>query len=150
VQLGYPKQPQFVYLHQNGPLLEALQDIRMILQASTKQPTQCKDLVEGWPDYIGIVDASRHGVGGVLVGELSTLPPTVFHLQWPVDISNNVVSFNNPKGRITNSDLEMVGLLLLWLCLEGIAPDPANKHIALFSDSSPRVSWVNKMASRKS
>jgi hypothetical protein len=44
----------------------------------------------------------------------------------------------------------MAGLLLLWLCLEGIAPDLAHKHIALFSNNSPTVSWVNKMASQKS
>ena len=43
----------------------------------------------------------------------------------------------------------MAGLLLLWLCLEGVAPDLAHKHIALFSDNSPTVSWVTKMASKK-
>ena len=41
----------------------------------------------------------------------------------------------------------MAGYLLLWLCLEGIAPNLAHKHIALFSDKSPSVSWVTKMAS---
>jgi hypothetical protein len=46
------KQPQVIYLHQNGSLLEALCDISTILQASVKQPTLCKDLVTGWPDYI--------------------------------------------------------------------------------------------------
>ncbi len=44
----------------------------------------------------------------------------------------------------------MVGLLFLWLCMEAIAPDLAHKHITLFSDNSPTVSWVNKMASQKS
>jgi hypothetical protein len=111
---------------------------------------QCKDLVAAWPDYIGIVDASSHGIGGVILGELSCVPPTVFRLQWPPDISNALVSFDNPRGSITNSDLEMAGLLLLWLCLEGVAPNLAHKHVALFSDNSPSVSWVTKMASKKS
>ncbi len=44
----------------------------------------------------------------------------------------------------------MAGLLLLWLCLEGVAPDLAHKHIALFSDNSPTVGWVTKMALKKS
>jgi hypothetical protein len=44
----------------------------------------------------------------------------------------------------------MAGLLFLWLCVEAIPPDLAHKHIALFSNNSPTVSWVNKMASRKS
>ena len=43
----------------------------------------------------------------------------------------------------------MAGLLFLWLCLEGMVPDIAHKHVALFSDNSPTVSWVEKMASRK-
>jgi hypothetical protein len=44
----------------------------------------------------------------------------------------------------------MAGLLFLWLCIEAIAPDLAHKQIALFSNNSPTVSWVNKMASWKS
>jgi hypothetical protein len=36
----------------------------------------------------------------------------------------------------------MAGLLLLWLCLEGVAPDLAHKHIALFGDNSPTASWT--------
>ena len=101
------------------------------------QPTQCKDLVAAWPDYIGNVNASSHGVGGVVLGELSELPPTVFRLRWPPEISNELVSFENPTGGLTNSDLEMAGLLLLWLCLEGVAPTLAHKHVALFRDNSP-------------
>jgi hypothetical protein len=89
----------------------------------------------------------RHGVGGVILGELSDLPPTVVRLQWPEDISTDLVSFENPTGKINNSDLELAGLLLLWLCLEGT--DLALKHVALFSDNSLTISWVTKMASRK-
>jgi len=25
---------------------------------------RCRELTSGWPDYVGIVDASSHGVGG--------------------------------------------------------------------------------------
>jgi len=87
------KRPKVVYLHKDETLLEAISDVRTILQASTKRPTQCKDLVADWPDYIGIVDASSHGVGGVVIGELSEITPTVFRLQWPEEIRKEVVSF---------------------------------------------------------
>ena len=130
--------------------MEALQDICTILRASMISPTQCKDLDAAWPDYIGIVNASSHGVRGVIIGELLGLPPTVFRFQWPPEISAAIVSSTNPKGRITNSGLEMAGLLLLWLCMEGIASDLAHKHVALFSDNSPTVSWGTKMVSKKS
>jgi hypothetical protein len=105
--------------------------------------------VAGWPDYIGIVDASSYGVGGVVLGELSGIPPTVFRLQWPQDITDNLVSFKNPQGPLSISDLEMAGILLVWLCLEGITQNLSHKHLALFSNNLPTVSWVDRMASRK-
>jgi hypothetical protein len=43
----------------------------------------------------------------------------------------------------------MAGLLLLWLCIEGVSLNLSHKHIALFSDNSLMVSWVTKMASKK-
>jgi hypothetical protein len=84
------RRPQVVYLHWDGALMEALQDIHTILLAATISSTQCKDLVAAWRDYIGIVDASSHGVGGVIIGELSELPPTVFRFQWPPEISADI------------------------------------------------------------
>ena len=110
-----------VYLHKDGKLMESITDTRTSLRVSTATPTQCKDLVADWPDYIGIVNTSSHGIGGVVIGELLELPTTAFRLQWPPEITKDLVSFDNPNGKITNSDLEMAGLLLLWLCLEGIA-----------------------------
>jgi hypothetical protein len=35
-------------------------------------------IVAGWPDFIGVVNASSHGVGGVIIGKLSECLPTVF------------------------------------------------------------------------
>ncbi len=83
----------------------------------------------------------------MVVGELVELPPTIFCILWPKEISEDLVLFKNPAGKINNSNLEMAGLLILWLCVEAIAPDLAHKHIALFSDNSPTVSWIKKMAS---
>ena len=66
----------------------------------------------------------------------------MFRLQWPPVITANVISEANPKGTITNSDLELVGLILLWLMMEHICGPLAEKHIALFSNNIPTVSWV--------
>jgi hypothetical protein len=54
------------------------------------------------------------------------------------------------KGQLTNLDLEMAGLLLLWLMIEYICTTLTKKCIALFSDNSPTVSWVQRMACRSS
>jgi hypothetical protein len=77
-------------------------------------------------------------------------PANRFCLKWPKDIRDNLVSVDNPGESITNSDLKMAGLLLLWLCIEAVVLDIAHKHVALFSNNSPTVSWVEKMASKKS
>ena len=104
----------------------------------------------GWPDFVGIVDASSHGVGGVVIGERAECIPTVFHWQWPSDIMSNIRFNTNPTGWITNSDLEMAWILLLWLVMEEVCHPLLEKRVALFSDNSPTVSWVTRLASRQS
>ena len=47
------------------------------------------------------------------MGEGKACIPTVFFLAWPDYIKE---LFH--KGDITNSDLEMAGLLMLWLVME--------------------------------
>ena len=103
-----------------------------------------------WPSYVGIKDASRHGVGSIIIGENMKVPPTVFRFRWPDDISNNVISASNTSGMLTNSDLKMAGLLLLWLIMETICPTLTDAHIALFSDNSPMVHWVQRLAAKHS
>jgi hypothetical protein len=122
----------------------------MLLRESTKDPTQCKELVLVWTDFVGIVDASSHGVGRVVIGELSECILTVFQWEWPADVKANIRSASNPTGGITNSDLEMAGILLLWLVMEVACRPLQEKRAALFSKKLPTVSWVTGLASRKS
>ncbi len=99
---------------------------------------------------MGIVDALGQGAGGVVIGKLSACMPIVFRLQWPDDIKANITSYNNPTGKITNSDLKMAGLLLLWLTMEGVCGPLHEKRVTLFSDNTPTVGWVTCLASKKS
>jgi hypothetical protein len=98
------KKSNIVYLQKNEALKQALLLCRTLLRKSTMQPTRCKELVQAWPDYIGICNASSFRFGGVIMGENSICPPTVVCLQWPADITNNVKSDSNPNSTITNSD----------------------------------------------
>ena len=143
------KHPSFVYLHTNENLRNAVADCRTFLRETASAPTKCRNLVTGWPDYVGITDASGHGLGGVIIGENCAATPTVFRLQWPQDITTSIVSDDNPNGTITNSDLEMAGLLMLWLVMEEVCT-VANAHVALFSDNSPTVHWVQRLAAKHS
>ena len=144
------KQPTRVFLHRNRALRTAIAECRTFLRESVSLPTKCASLVTAWPDYIGITDASSFGAGGVIVGENKAAPLTVFRVQWPPDITAAVISDNNPEGTLTNNDLEMAGLVLLWLAIEATCPDLEGSHVALYSDNTPTVSWVERMASKKS
>ncbi len=70
--------PKVVWLNQNKQVFATLKGCRTLLQESMKDPTRCSELVAGWPDFVGIVDASSYGVGGVVLGELSECIPTEF------------------------------------------------------------------------
>ena len=104
----------------------------------------------GWPDYIGVHDASGQGVGGVVFGENMGCTPTVFWYEWPEDVKRNIITRTNRHGGITNSDLEMAGLLCTWLVMEEVCGDLRERRVAVFSDNDPTVSWVKKLASRHS
>jgi len=143
-------EPRIVYLHKNRKLLQAIVACRTLLRESFKEPTRCRELVSRWPDFVGIVDASSHGVGGVVFGEGSKCIPTVFRWQWPEDITKSVKSFENPNGSITNSDLEMAGMLMAWIVIEEVGGDLTEKTVALFGDNTPSISWIKKLASKRS
>lgn len=142
--------PTQVFLHRNEDLRVAISDIRNLLRASVQEPTNCKELVGGWPHFIGYTDASGAGFGGVVIGEDGKLPPTVFRGMWPPDIQAAMVSNENPDGTLSINDLEMAGFLITWLVMEAACPDMRLTNIALFSDNSPSVSWVDRLASRRS
>ena len=70
---------------------------------------------------------------------------------FPQDITDRLVSFKNRKGDITNSDLEMAGVLLQWLVLEHIAPISLKfAHIGIYSDNTPTVAWASRLNSSSS
>jgi hypothetical protein len=124
----------------------AIEEMRTLLQESTREPTRCLELVTVWPDFVGVKDASSHGVGVIIIGEMSKCTPTVFRFARPDDVRKDVVSKLNPSGKISNSDLEMAGLLMLFVIMEQVCSPLVEKRIALFSDYSPKVGWVDRLA----
>ena len=63
------KDPNTVYLKRNTTLLSAIRYCHHLPEMSTKNPTPCKELVTGWPHYIGVKDESSHGIGGIIMGK---------------------------------------------------------------------------------
>jgi hypothetical protein len=135
--------PSMVFLQRNQVLLAAVMGCRTLLRESSDSPTRCRELAGRWPNYIGVCDASSHGVGGVIIGENEACVPTVFRWEWSQDVKAQYLA-----KKITNSDLEMAGLLFLWLVMESVCGDLREKWVALFSDNSLTVGWVHRLATR--
>ena len=132
-------------------LRQALRDWSSLLRRIGSRPTNVLELIAKLPNYISYVDASGFGVGGVWIHGSSDIPHTVWRREWPADITKRLVSTSNPKGDITNSDLEMAGVLLTWLVLEQIAPRSLQfAHVGIFCDNTPSVAWANRLTSSKS
>ena len=77
------------------------------------------------------------------------MEPLIWRVQWPKDITNSVISESNPKGTITNSDLEMAGVVLQEAVLGAhLGPAMRGAQVAIGCDNSPAVAWTTRMASR--
>ena len=135
----------------NGYLAQCLCDWVTLLQSISSRPTSVLELVQQPSTYIGYVDACGFGAGGVWFSGTSPLKPTVWRILFPKFVIANLVSSKNPTGFITNSDLEMAGLLCQWLVLECIAPSSLQHTTAgMFSDNTPTVAWANKLSTSTS
>ena len=83
-------------------------------------PTLCRSLVTGWPAIVGVMDASAHGVSGIIIREMEAISLTVFCLQWPRDIQQDIISETNPAGSLPKLDLELAALVLLFSVIVAI------------------------------
>jgi hypothetical protein len=142
--------PDSIGLGRQGEVRHALLDVAAVIRDLSRRPTHITELTQQPLHYIGYCDASAFGAGGVWFGAKNPLSPIVWRVQWPRDITRKVVSFDNPSGTITNSDLEMAGVLLQETVLEAHLGPEAMRGIqtAIGSDNSPAVAWTTRMASR--
>jgi hypothetical protein len=137
---------RWIEIKYNAPVRDALTDFRTLIKILAQRPTNCKELVVNMPGYVGFCDTSKLGAGGVWLSGSLHLSPIVWRLEWPPDIQKNVVSFANSNGTITNSDLEMAGMLAHYLVLEHLVL-LRHVHVAAWCDNTPTVSWTNKLSS---
>jgi hypothetical protein len=141
--------PTFIGLSRHGEVRRALLDIAVLIRNLASRPTHVRELVQNSLDYVGYCDASGFGAGGVWFGGEKHLQPIVWRIQWPLDITTALVSTSNPNGTITNSDLEMAGVLLHEAVLEHtLGDDMLGAQMAIGCDNSPAVAWTTRMATR--
>ena len=102
------------------------------------RPTHVTEVVQQGLDYAGYCDASAFGAGGVWFGSGTALSRSVWRIQLPQDITSDVVSYANPNGRLTNSDLEMAAVVLQQAVLEArLGSAIAGTQAAIGSDNPP-------------
>jgi hypothetical protein len=140
---------KWIEIRRNAPVRDALTDFRTLIKILAQRPTNCKELVVDTPGYVGYCDASKLGAGRVWLSGTMHLAPLVWRLEWPPDIQNSIISFANPNGFITNSDLEMAGMLAHYLVLEHVVL-LRHVHVTAWCDNTPTVSWTNKLSSSRS
>jgi len=71
--------------------------------------------------------------------------PIVYRMPFPPEIRKELVSYDNPKGEINNSDLELAGSLLHH---EAIVHhfDVRERTTASYADNTPTIFWQRKGA----
>jgi hypothetical protein len=140
-----------VGLSRTGKVQHTLIEIAALIRDLSHHPTHVSELVQGSLAHTGYCNASAFGAGGVWFGGKKDMDPIVWLVEWPPDTTNNVVSDKNPSGTITNSDLEMVGVLLHEAVLKAhLDPAMQGAQIAIGCDNSPAVAWTTRMTSRSS
>jgi hypothetical protein len=88
---------------------DQLADFRWLVSSFASRPTRWGELVDSDPIFLGTVDASGSGMGGVWLDPSGKHAPLMWRFPFPDHLISRLVSSDNPTGNITNSDLEQTG-----------------------------------------
>jgi hypothetical protein len=138
------REPKLVWMRRGSDLRNAMHLWAAMLRQHKMNPTKAKELVQGEPDYLIIVDASgSDGLGGVVLSEKSQVPATVFRHPWPEDIKQMLAD-----NILTINDLELLAELWGWLILEALDVPLRHKQVAIIGDNKSAISWIDRWATR--
>jgi hypothetical protein len=79
--------PPFVGLSRHGEVHQALLDTGAMIQELAQRPTHVSELVAHNFDFVGFCDASVFGAGGVWFSGNKAIPPFVWRVEFPTDIT---------------------------------------------------------------
>jgi len=132
----------------NDNCRDAILDTCTLIHRLSKQPTHVNELLPNPPSYVAYHDASAEGAGGVWFSLSTDMQPLLWRITFPRDITNSVISDDNPSGCIANSDLELVAEVLAVGVILLEAQEVKHKTLGTLCDNSPTVGWIDRMASR--
>lgn len=140
----------------------ALGHFQTIVHQLDQRPTRLPELVPLQPTVTGNVDAAGCGAGGVLLPSNNAVPrraryrtlnlsqttvrrpvPVLWRMRFPKDITDRLVTFKNPNGDITNSDLELAGSLIQMACAAECF-DTRERTILSRTDNLATMYWRRK------
>jgi hypothetical protein len=125
------------------PLYDALLDLQTLASDLTARPTRFGEIADSDPVAYGAADASGLGMGGVWLSNDPTLPPILWRSEFPSNVQQQLVTWENPKGTINNSDLELCAQIASSDILNQIR-DCRERTVALFTDNIAARSWLRK------
>jgi hypothetical protein len=137
-----------IILGANLEVRATLEDLCTLLRILASRPTHVRELVPDMPQYVGYHDAEAEGGGGVWFSLVDNMPLTVWQAAFPQDIASEVVSNDNPAGRLTNSDLELAAEIMAVGISLAVALKVKHAPLGTLCDNTPMVSWIDKMASK--
>jgi len=130
-------------LRLNTATHDFLDDFRWLAQDLTGRPTRIQELVPQPPTYIGSCDASGQGMGGVWFPPNRHATALLWRAPFPLAVQRDLVSASNLTGKITNSDLELLGAIAHQDILTGQTQVAEMTH-ALFNDNLAAIHWLRR------
>ena len=109
-------------------------------------PTNFVEIVQRLLADLGYANASWLGDGGVWLDPNYGGTNFVCHYEWPNDIWDNLISFDNITVGITNSDLELVALILKEATLLDVCKGSVWCTHFTGSNNIPTGAWTFKEA----
>jgi hypothetical protein len=138
---------------------DTLADLRWLANDLSARPTRLYEIIpQPEPELLGAQDASGHGMGGVWfpasrnllerpVGSAAkpstSTGPILWRARFDPRITADLVSFSNPTGQVTNSDLELAASIVQH-DIAANCFDIRERTISSGSDNTPTVSWQTK------
>ena len=136
---------------------DQLKDLLWLAERLAERPTHLAEVVPTPPTYFGTMDAAKQGMGGVWFPPSTSDPlavryprssqlvnPVLWRARFPHDVQRLLVSSDNPRGTVTNSDLELAGSIAQDDILAQALPGQHHLSTCTFSDNTPAVSWKSK------
>ena len=122
-----------------------LNNIRWLHANLDQHPTYIHKTYPRDPFAVGACDACAEGMGGVyfLPSAHSHHTPYLWRTWFPDAIQDQDVSYDNPQGAITNSDLELAAIVALHDIAMQL-PHPKIPTIFTASDNTPAIALQHK------